>query len=286
MPSLKEIKTRIGTVSTTLKTTSAMKMISSSKLRKAQELIGNMLPYQERLHDTLVNLMGGGSCQSVYMTPRPVCSVALVCFASNSSLCGGFNSNAIRLAHSVIAEYRAAGVNVQVFSVGRKMDEVLHHEGYPSDEDYSRLSAKPTYREASSLAGKLIDGFLSGRYDRVELIYNHFKSTACQLPLRETYLPLQANQVMEESGEATETEYIFEPDRASLIEILLPKTLLLKIYTVILDACAAEHAARTVAMQIATDNGNVLLGDLTLQYNKGRQQKITSEILDIVGGTL
>ncbi|MBR6417000.1 MAG: ATP synthase F1 subunit gamma [Bacteroidales bacterium] len=284
MPSLKEIKGRIASVNSTLKITSAMKMVASAKLRKAQNAIGNMVPYQKRLSGILCNLMGSADAEGVFTTPKTeIRKVALVCFSSNSSLCGGFNANVIREAGKVIDEYRKEGVEVTVYSIGRKMAEAMKKKGYPSPEDYSDLSSEPNYSGAAAVGQMLSDAFVDGTYDKVELIYNHFKSTASQPTVRETYLPLT---VESQAESAADIDYIVEPDRQTQIDLLLPKVVLLKIYTVLLDSAAAEHAARTVAMQIATDNGNDLLQELTLEYNKGRQQKITSEILDLEGGAL
>ena len=334
MASLKEIKDRIASVGGTLKITSAMKMVASAKLHKAQQAIGNMLPYEKRLHSMLIDLMGSvnmsapaaseeGSDRLVslsnqpdhteseetysLMTQREVHRVAIVAFASNSSLCGAFNSNAIREATAVINEYRASGLrdsDVVVYSVGRKMAEAMRKLGFPSPSDFTKMSDSPSYEAASALAQELLDGFVSGRFDKVELVYNHYKSTSSQPTTRQTYLPLsladatadlQAGKISDSTSEADTTtvaepaeapDLIVEPSKEALIATLLPKVVRLRIFTTLLDSAAAEHAARTVAMQLATDNGNALLQELTLEYNKGRQQKITSEILDLVGGSM
>lgn len=374
MASLKEIKDRIASVGGTLKITSAMKMVASAKLHKAQQAIGNMLPYEKRLHSMLIDLMGSvnmsapaseegpgrlvslsnqpdveghrfdTSASSVssrgyteseetysLMTQREVHRVAIVAFASNSSLCGAFNSNAIREATAVINEYRASGLrdsDVVVYSVGRKMAEAMRKLGFPSPSDFTKMSDSPSYEAASALAQELLDGFVSGRFDKVELVFNHYKSTSSQPTTRQTYLPLsladatadlQAGKITDSTSESdtnkvsepvepsalrqthqlvsdsvvrqgsptTEVpDLIVEPSKEALIATLLPKVVRLRIFTTLLDSAAAEHAARTVAMQLATDNGNALLQELTLEYNKGRQQKITSEILDLVGGSM
>ena len=286
MPSLKEIKGRIASVNSTLKITSAMKMVASAKLRKAQNAIGNMVPYQKRLSGILYNLMGTSEATGVYTLPKPeVKNVAIVCFSSNSSLCGAFNANAIRETSKAIDEYRKQGVDVTVYAIGRKIADAMKKKGYPSQADYSSLSASPDYAGAAELGQHLSDEFVKGTFDKIELIYNHFKSTASQPTIREEYLPLSMEPGTDPS-QGGDIDYIVEPDKATQVELLLPKVILLKIYTVLLDTVAAEHAARTVAMQVATDNGNDLLQELTLEYNKGRQQKITSEILDLEGGSL
>ncbi len=355
MPSLKEIKGRINSIGSTLAITSAMKMVAAAKLQKAQMAIQNMLPYERRLYSMLVDLMGAmnisaaasedgsvrgsGSAERGFdqsgdllslsnrhdlagmdgayslMAQREVRKVAIVAFASNSSLCGAFNSNVIREATAVINEYRASGLGdagITVYSVGRKMAEAMKKLGFPSPADFTKMSDSPSYDAASALAQELFDGFVSGRFDKVELVYNHYKSTSSQPTTRQTYLPLSladatadiqvgkitdsasepytdkvAEPVVRQNSPTTETpDLIVEPSKEELIATLLPKVVRLRVFTTLLDSTAAEHAARTVAMQLATDNGNDLLQELTLEYNKGRQQKITSEILDIVGGSL
>ena len=299
MASLKEIKGRIASVSSTLKITSAMKLVASAKLRKAQNAIGNMNLYQQGLQRILMDLTGGAPLSYGSSSDAPS-SVALVCFSSNSSLCGAFNANVIREALKAVKQYEKDDVPLTVYSIGRKMADAMRKAGHPSPVDYTKLSAHPNYAEISALAQELIDGFSEGRFSRVELIYNHFKSTASQPTVRETYLPMGETvltvtpdptrpEVLPDSwhGEdAPEDTFIIEPDRQTQIDLLLPKVLRLKVYTVLLDTVAAEHAARTVAMQTATDNGNDLLQQLTLEYNKSRQAKITAEILDLEGGSL
>lgn len=345
MPSLKEIKGRINSISSTLAITSAMKMVAAAKLQKAQMAIQNMLPYERRLHSMLIDLMGAvnmsapaseeGSARLVSLSNQPdhtesegayslmaqrqVHRVAIVAFASNSSLCGAFNSNVIREATAVINEYRASGLgdaDITVYSVGRKMAEAMRKLGFPSPADFTKMSDSPSYDAASALAQELFDGFVSGRFDKVELVYNHYKSTSSQPTTRQTYLPLsladatadiQVGKITDSASESdtnrgaesvgapvvrqgsptTETpDLIVEPSKEELIVTLLPKVVRLRVFTTLLDSTAAEQAARTVAMQLATDNGNDLLQELTLEYNKGRQQKITSEILDLVGGSM
>lgn len=341
MPSLKEIKGRINSISSTLAITSAMKMVAAAKLQKAQMAIQNMLPYERRLHSMLLDLMGAvnmsapaseeGSARLVSLSNQPdhtesegayslmaqrqVHRVAIVAFASNSSLCGAFNSNVIREATAVINEYRASGLgdaDITVYSVGRKMAEAMKKLGFPSPADFTKMSDSPSYDAASALAQELFDGFVSGRFDKVELVYNHYKSTSSQPTTRQTYLPLSladatadiqvgkitdsasepyadkvAEPVVRQNSPTTETpDLIVEPSKEELIATLLPKVVRLRVFTTLLDSTAAEQAARTVAMQLATDNGNDLLQELTLEYNKGRQQKITSEILDLVGGSM
>ena len=291
MASLKEVKGRIATVNNTRKITSAMKMVASAKLHKAQGAITNMLPYERRLHGLLTNLLGGGEVL-VWNTPREVKRVALVVFSSNSSLCGGFNANVIKHATQWLDEYQSLGKeNILLYPVGKKVADALSKMGYAVQGNFQHLADKPSFAEAAELAQGLMNLFTQGEVDRVELLYNHFKSTASQILTREVYLPFILCHPEEHCDEGSrvhpqETDYILEPSREELLETLLPKVLRMKLYTVLLDSNASEHAARTMAMQIATDNADDLLQELTLMYNKTRQQAITNELLDLVGGSM
>ena len=285
MASLKEVKGRIATVNNTRKITSAMKMVASAKLHKAQGAITNMLPYEHHLHGLLSNLLGGGDEVMLWSSPREVKRVALVVFSSNSSLCGGFNANVIKHTAQWVDEHQSLGKeNILIYPVGRKVADAVAKMGYAVQGDFQHLADKPSFAEAAQLAQGLMDMFARGEVDRVELLYNHFKSTASQILTREVYLPMQASENTMEGKQ--ETDYILEPSREELLSTLLPKVLRLKLYTVLLDSNASEHAARTMAMQIATDNADDLLQELKLMYNKTRQQAITSELLDIVGGQM
>ena len=200
--------------------------------------------------------------------------------ASNSSLCGGFNINVIHKVQEVVREIRDGGGEVEVISVGRKMAEAMRKEGF-APEDHADLVGRNTFEKSAAFAQTLIDAFDSGRYGRILLIYNHFVSTASQKVQVEQYLPFASNVI---PSEAKESDFILEPSREEILATLLPQVMRLRIHTVLLDSIAAEHAARTLAMQAASDNAEDLLAELTLEYNKGRQQKITSEILDLIGG--
>ena len=296
MPSLKEIKGRIGSVQSTLKITSAMKLVASAKLRKAQQTIEGMRPYERKLQGMLDHLVASGAKVSGEYTRTPAAGpdaptqrIALVAFASNSSLCGAFNANAVRLTLETIRSYGEA--DVTVYSIGRKMADAMRKAGKPSPADYQKLADKPSYAPAAELAEKLMEEFLAGHLDRIDLVYNHFVSSGKQVPVRETLLPMTSvissgdSSVIPGEAKESDVDYILEPSASSLLADLVPKSLRLKFYTALLDSNASEHAARTVAMQTATDNGEDLLQELTLQYNKSRQQKITSEILDLAGGS-
>ena len=283
MPSLKEIKGCIASVQSTLKITSAMKLVASAKLRKAQQAIEAMRPYEASLQQMYRNLLasvteGADAREAVSAGEGPE-RVAIVAIASNSSLCGSFNANAVARVKDLLAEHPLA----TVYSVGRKMADAMRKAGRPSPKDFSALAEHPSYGAAADLAEDLAEDFEKGKYTRIYLVYNHFVSTAKQVPTVETFLPRTVPAPVAVPS-APVTDYIVEPAAGKLLEALYPKTLKLKLYTALLDSAAAEHAARTVAMQTATDNAENLLTELTLQYNKGRQQKITSEILDLAGG--
>jgi F-type H+-transporting ATPase subunit gamma len=296
MATLKETKGRIESVKGTLKITSAMKLVASSKLRKAQTTIENLLPYELKLRGLMLSLASSSRlCDSPLLAggersdAAQNAPVALAAVASNSSLCGAFNSNVIRETLHRLSALKAEGREVVLFCVGRKMADAMKRNGYEvATGDWSDLVAKADYEGCCSLADTLTKGYLEGRYSRVELIYNHFVSSARQEVRCETYLPLSLDSLGDSSSssDSVVVDPILEPSPAELFEALLPRALKLNIYTVMLDSQAAEHAARTVAMQMATDNGQQMLSDLTLEYNKARQSKITSEILDIVGGSL
>lgn len=286
MASLKEVKGRIATVNNTRKITSAMKMVASAKLHKAQAAITNMLPYEQRLHGLLTNFLNGEEVSSHYTITKEVKRIALVVFSSNSSLCGGFNANVIKHTCQWLDEHQALGKeNILIYPIGRKVSDALVKQGYEVQGDFQHMADKPSFAEASSLAQELMDMYEQGEIDKVEILYNHFKNTASQILTHEVYLPIPI-QASQELASKEDTDYILEPSREELLAMLLPKVLRMKLYTILLDSNASEHAARTMAMQIATDNADDLLQELTLMYNKTRQQAITNELLDIVGGSM
>ena len=289
MASLKEVKTRINSVQSTRKITSAMKMVASAKLHKAQGAIENMLPYQRKLNKILTNFLSVDlPVESPFCVERPVKRVAIVAFSSNSSLCGAFNANVLKMFLQTVGEYRELGQdNILIYPVGKKIEEAVKKLGFFPQGSYQKLADKPSYDEAAALAKLLMELFLEKNIDRVELIYHHFKSMGVQELLRERYLPIDLSAVQndEERGGVV-NDYIIEPSAAQLIADLIPQVLSQKIFTAALDSNASEHAARTLAMQIATDNANELIQELTKQYNKTRQQAITNELLDIVGGSM
>jgi F-type H+-transporting ATPase subunit gamma len=321
MPSLKEIKGRIASVQSTRKITSAMKMVASSKLHHAQVAIQNMLPYETMLEHILKSFLAAeAEAQTIFDQERPVKRVALVVFSSNSSLCGGFNANIIKkMQHAVDELSEEIGKeNVDIYPIGRKVAEKAQKLGYHVMGNYADMIDKPNARQCIDLAMELGTRFADGEVDRVELIYHHFKSAGSQILTTKTFLPIDLESELERDHERDLTtnivtkkaqdylkrrgkrkqvkgengvvplndNFIVEPDMNTVLSQLLPKMAHLMLYTALLDSVASEHAARMVAMQTATDNADELLRQLNLQYNKGRQQAITNELLDIVGGSV
>ena len=319
MPSLKEIKNRLSSVNSTRKITSAMKMVASSKLHHAQTMIENMLPYETLLEHILKTFLASETdARTVLNEVRPVKRVALVVYASNSSLCGGFNANVIRLLQHVVDEYAELGKeNIVVYPIGRKVAEKAVKMGLNVAGDFTALAEKPNANDCITIARELGEKFISGEFDRVEMIYHHFKSAGSQILTRKPFLPIDIEEELKRDHERDLTsnvttkkaqEYIkrkedekkreekeavplndnflVEPDMNTVLTKLIPKYLHLMVYTALLDSIASEHAARMVAMQTATDNADEILRELNLQYNKSRQQAITNELLDIVGGSV
>ena len=320
MPSLKEIKGRIASVNSTRKITSAMKMVASSKLHHAQVAIQNMLPYESLLEHILKSFLAAeAEPQTIFDQERPVKRVALVVFSSNSSLCGGFNVNIIRLMQRTYTSYtqELGEGSVEVYPIGRKVAEKASKLGYDVKGDFASLVDHPNARECIDIVMELGEKFANGEIDRVELIYHHFKSAGSQILTNKQFLPIDLEgelgrdherdlttnivtkkaqeylkknrrQKVVKEGEVAplNDNFIVEPDMNTVLSKLIPKLAHLMLYTALLDSVASEHAARMVAMQTATDNADELLRELNLQYNKSRQQAITSELLDIVGGSV
>lgn len=290
MASLKEIKSRIQSVKSTQKITSAMKMVSSAKLRKAQKQIESFYPYEQKLTQILSNFLSAEEeSSSVYAEQREVKRVALVAFSSNSSLCGSFNSNVAKKLASAVVKYSHLGKeNIMIFPIGKKVSQAVKKMGFAVEEIFDEMINKPSYQPAQELAGRLMEMFDNKEIDRVELIYYHFKNKSSQVLTESAFLPIELKnfQTLQTDNKVQiHQNYLVEPDRLSVMSVLIPKVIRLKLYTALLDSSASEHAARTIAMQIATDNADDLLQELNLQYNKSRQQAITNELLDIIGGS-
>ena len=281
MATLREIKGRISSVRSTLKITSAMKLVSSSKLRRAQLAIEAMRPYQRQMDGILQALLEAGA-RIPEAEVKADAPLAIVAISSNSSLCGGFNSAVIAKVKAVLAD----NPDALVYSAGRKVADAMRKIGKPSPENLNALSEKPAYGPASDLAARLMEDFADGRISGVVLVYSHFVSAAKQVPVAERLLPADIVISSEGEAEVEKSDFIVEPSAQEMMADLFPKSIKLKLFTAFLDSAASEHAARTVAMQTATDNGENLLAELTLIYNKTRQQKITTEILDLAGGKI
>jgi len=318
MASLKEIKNRITSVQSTRKITSAMKMVASSKLHHAQQMIENMLPYEGMLEHILKTFLASDvDAKGSITQARPVKTVALLAFSSNSSLCGGFNSNVLKLTQKAIDGYQKKGVKVIVYPIGRKVAEKMQKLGVATAGNFMQLADKPNSIECAEIGRQLQADFDNGIIDRVEMIYHHFKSAGSQILQNKTLLPIDIETAMDydhfrdlkstiaseeatkylqehqkereyenEKASALNDNFIVEPDMQTILSVLVPRYVNLMVYTALLDSNASEHAARMVAMQTATDNADELLRMLNLQYNKSRQQAITSELLDIVGGSV
>jgi F-type H+-transporting ATPase subunit gamma len=289
MASLKEIKNRIGSVKSTKKITSAMKMIASAKLHKAQSAISNFLPYQQKLDAILTNLLSSDtSYESPFIQKREIKRVAIVGFASNSSLCGAYNSNVIKDFNRVYQQKKeqAGKENVLVYPVGKKLADAVKKQGIAVQGDFKEMADKPNFQDVQELAKELINKYIDNEVDEVILIYHHFVSTGVQKLMDKQFLPfdLEHSKGDDLQNNNLFADYILEPSKEAILDSLIPTVLYSRLYAALLDANASEHAARTMAMQIASDNADELVQDLTIQYNKSRQQAVTNELLDIIGG--
>lgn len=279
MANLKEIRNRIASVSSTMQITSAMKMVSAAKLKKAQDAITAMRPYAEKLTELLQNLSASleGNTGGAFTEQREVNKVLIVAITSNRGLCGAFNSNVIKGVRVLSDEY--VGKQVDVFAVGKKGGDVLK-KTHTIIENNNAVFDDLTFDNVSEIAQILMDKFVAGDYDKIHIVYNHFKNAATQIIKTEQFLPLAPIV----GGEAISSDYIFEPSKEEIVLNLIPKSLKTQLYKGIRDSFASEHGARMTAMHKATDNATDLRNQLKLTYNKARQAAITGEILEIVGG--
>jgi F-type H+-transporting ATPase subunit gamma len=280
MANLKEIRNRITSVSSTMQITSAMKMVSAAKLKKAQDAITAMRPYAEKLTELLQNLSStlDGDVGGEYTTQREVKKVLMVAITSNRGLCGAFNSNVIKEV-KIRSEYYV-GKQVDVFAIGKKGNDILSKTLSVVDNQ-SNVFDDLTFDNVTKIAETLTQKFVSGEYDRIELVYNQFKNAATQIVQTEQFLPLAP---IKSDKPASTGDYIFEPSKEEIVLTLIPKSLKTQLYKGIRDSFASEHGARMTAMHKATDNATELRDQLKLTYNKARQAAITNEILEIVGG--
>ena len=279
MANLKEIRTRISSVSSTMQITSAMKMVSAAKLRKAQERVVGFRPYAEKLQSVISDLSGSQTDENKYAKTREVNKILIVVVSSNKGLCGAFNSNVAKQALILADDY--SGKTVDFACIGKKAGELLSYKGMNVIKKYNDIYDDLSFDNSTKISGELMSLFLNGEYDKVHIIYNSFKNAASQILKVEQYLPI----VTESSdSHAQNRDYIYEPNKHAILENVIPIALKTQVYKAIIDSFASEHGARMTAMHKATDNANELVKDLTLTYNKARQAAITNEILEIVGG--
>ncbi len=282
MANLKEIHSRIISIGSTIQITSAMKMVSAAKLKRAQDAITQMRPYANKLTELLENLSSNldSSDGGVYAQKRDVKNVLLVTITSNRGLCGGFNTNIIKKANEII-QNEFSDKKVDVLSVGKKSSDYFKNNGFNLISSYDEVFSDLSFENTSKISEFVMNKFISGEYDKILLIYNQFKNAATQIIMNEQFLPIEPSVDRDDSKVG---DYIFEPNQKEIVENLIPKSLKTQLFKAILDSHASEHGARMTAMHKATDNAGELKRDLTLQYNKARQAAITGEILEIVGG--
>ena len=285
MASLKEIRARIVSVASTQKITSAMKMVSAAKLKKTEGVTTRFLPYKNKLSEALSNYLGSleGEVSIPLAEQREVKRVALMAFSSSSGLCGVYNSSVCKLFKQVYDEYvKSLGVeNVVVFLVGKKINDYAKKFNIKVEKQYAPLAENMSFDLATEISDMMVEHFLSHKVDRVELVFSHFKNAGVQVPTREVVLPLKAQEPIE--GAPT-FDYLVEPNKEEFVNDLIPKVIRTNFYSIMLDAVTAEHGARMTAMHIASDNADQLSQELKIQYNKARQNVITNELIDIVGG--
>ena len=282
MANLKEIRIRIVSVSSTMKVTNAMKMVSAAKLKKAQNAITSMRPYANKLTELLQNLsatLEGDDQGSVFTEQREVEKVLIVAISSNRGLAGAFNSNIVKACKTLVSEtYK--GKQVDYYTLGKKASNVLKKE-HSILETNTAIFDDLTFENNAEIAQKLMDLFTEGTHDKIVLVYNKFKNAATQIVTIEQFLPIESSN----GKETIIADYIFEPSKTKIVEELIPKSLKTQLFKALRDSVASEHGARMTAMHKATDNATELLDTLLLQYNKARQASITNEILEIVGGS-
>lgn len=288
MANLKKIRTRIASVKSTRQITSAMKMVSAAKLRKAQDKIVKLRPYAGKLHEILVGLsrsLDDSEGENIYGRMSSPEKVLLVVITSNRGLCGGFNANVIRETRRVILENyyeQQKQGNLNIITIGKKGFDYLRKQRQNIIQEHNDLLNDLTFENVSVVASGIMQRFVKGEFDRVEIIYNQFKNAAVQNLTTENFLPVETRPA--DDRVIAPTDYIYEPSKEEIIQELIPKSLRIQFYKAVLDSFVAEHGARMTAMHKATDNATELIRDLTLQYNKARQATITNQILEVVSG--
>ncbi len=285
MANLKEIRNRIASVGSTMQITSAMKMVSAAKLKKAQDAITAMRPYANKLTELLQSLSAtlDGDSGSVYANQRDVNKVLVVSITSNKGLCGAFNTNIIKASHQLVKE-TYSDKQVDFVTLGKKGNDILR-KSYKVVQNNNAVFDNLTFDSVAAIAEELMALFANGDYDKIVLVYNSFKNAGTQIIKTEDFLPIIPMESEDTKNDSNLTlDYIFEPSKAEIVETLIPKSLKTQLYKAIRDSFASEHGARMTAMHKATDNAGELKDELTLNYNKARQAAITGEILEIVGG--
>lgn len=291
MASLKEIRARILSVNSTKKITSAMKMVSAAKLHKSEENTLRFIPYKQKLTDILTQYLSNiepGTVQIPLAEKREVKRASIICISSNSGLCGVFNSNVNKLLNEAISKYQAQNVSVSIYPIGKKISDYVRKLGYPVTIDCNDLCDKPSYEQACTVIQPLVQQYLNQEIDELILLYNHHKNAASQIPTNEVLLPLSTEVTEPVQGLNKDNQnllYITEPDVETVINQLVPNVIRMRFYAAIMDSTTAEHGARTTAMQVASDNASKMIETITQQYNRARQEVITNELLDIVGGS-
>lgn len=290
MGGLKEVRIRIASVKSTQQITSAMKMVAASKLRKAQNSIVKLRPYAAKLREILQNLSGsiGNSGESQYTEQREPENILLVVIASNRGLCGAFNSNIMKATLALIAEKYQSQFNkgnVRIITIGKRATEYFTKRNYNVAAHHDEFFDKLTFANIAPFAESLMQAFVKKEFDRIEIVYNQFKNAAVQKLVNEQFLPIVQDSSADKTLKSQATaDYIFEPDKETVVRELIPKTLRIQVFKAVLDSYAAEMGARMTAMQQATDNAKDLLRSLNISYNKARQNQITSELIEIVSG--
>tara|TARA_B110001450_G_C17620663_1_gene481084 strand:- start:157 stop:1020 length:864 start_codon:yes stop_codon:yes gene_type:complete len=281
MANLKEIRNRIASVSSTMQITSAMKMVSAAKLKKAQDAITAMRPYSDKLTELIQNLSSSidGDTQNPYTEQRPVQNVLVLVITSNRGLCGGFNSNIVKAVSKNISTVYA-NKKVSLITLGKKGNDILQKSS-EIETNNNEIFDELTFSNASAIADSFMADFTSKKYDKIEVVYNRFKNAATQIVTTETFLPIVYEQDDQNTAGA---DYIFEPTQENIVQELLPKSIKMQLFKALRDSFASEHGARMTAMHKATDNATELRDQLKLSYNQARQAAITNEILEIVGG--
>lgn len=288
MSNLKEIRSRISSVQSTRQITSAMKMVAAAKLKKAQDAVINMRPYENKLHEILVNIAKNIEKENItseYLEERPPNKILLVVITSNKGLCGGFNSNVIRETVNLIeSKYKKENKNgdLSIYTIGKKGTDFFKSRKYQLYNSNDEILDHLNFNESVPIIREVMDSFTSKKFDRIEIIYNKFKNAAVQLLTVNKFLPVDLS--LENDTEGNHSDYIMEPDQKTIIEKMIPKSLRIEFYEAMLESLAAEHGARMTAMHTATDNATELIKDLKLTYNKARQADITNDIIEVVSG--